>query len=237
MPRKSITKEFSRHSAQASLRRVLIIPFVLQIVAVIVLIGWLSLENGQQAVNNVAGQLRSSIIGRIEQRLEDYLFTPKLITQLSIQEIQQQHINIQEPEKLINSIQGQMRLFDTVNHIKFGFTDKNFISLERFDQSSFRVSISRVENDYGFSTYNLSPVNTNFLGQEQLIDTQSEFDLQKQPWYKGPIEAGKPVWSPIYTQFNTPRLAITYSVPIYDQQQNSSELPGLIYPCPRSGNF
>jgi len=237
MPRKSITKEFSQHSAQASLRRVLIIPFVLQIVAVIALIGWLSLENGQQAVNNVAGQLRSSIVGRIEQRLEDYLSTPQLIAQLSIQEIQNQNINIQEPEKLIDNMQEKMRLFDTVNHIKFGFTDKNFIGLERFDQESFRVSISEVENDYGFSTYNLSSVNPNFLAPEQLIDTQPKFDLQNQPWYKGAVEAGKPIWSPIYTQFNTPRLAITYSVPIYDRQQKLLGVTGVDLPLAQIGEF
>lgn len=215
MPRKSLTREFSKQSAQASLRRVLIIPFVLQIVAVITLIGWLSLENGQQAVSNVASQLRSSIIATIEQRLDGYLSIPQLITQINLQEIQNQHLNLQSPDKLIAHMRGQIKTFETVNYIQFGSVDRDFTSLERFDQKSLWLSISGAENNYQFSTYNLDAAGE----RGQLINSQSDFDLRKQLWYQGAVEAGKPIWSPIYTHFHTPRLAITYSAPIYETKE------------------
>ena len=154
--RKSLTKEFSQQSAQASLRRVLIIPFILQIVAVITLIGWLSLENGQQAVNTVASQLRSSIITSIEHRLEDYLSVPELITKINIQEIQNRHLDFQSSDKLIAHMRGQIKTFDTINYIQFGSVPSslkgNFTSLERFDAKSLWLSISGAENNYQFST-------------------------------------------------------------------------------------
>ena len=214
--RKSLTKEFSQQSAQASLRRVLIIPFILQIVAVITLIGWLSLENGQQAVNTVASQLRSSIITSIEHRLEDYLSVPELITKINIQEIQNRHLDFQSSDKLIAHMRGQIKTFDTINYIQFGSVPSslkgNFTSLERFDAKSLWLSISGAENNYQFSTYNLDAEGN----RGQLINSQTDFDLQTQPWYQGAVEAGKPIWSPIYTHFHTPRLAITYSAPIYE---------------------
>jgi hypothetical protein len=46
-----------------SLRTVLIIPFVLQTVAAVGLVGYLSYKNGQQAVENLAKQVMIALIG------------------------------------------------------------------------------------------------------------------------------------------------------------------------------
>lgn len=233
-PRKSLTKGFSQQSAQASLRRVLIIPFVLQIVAVITLIGWLSLENGQQAVNNVAKQLRSSIVTTIEQRLDGYLSLPELITQINLQEIQNQHLDLQSPDKLIAHMQGQLKTFETINYIQFGSEQSSpqgeFISLERSEQKSLWLSISGAENNYQFSTYNLDADGE----RGKLINSQADFELKKQLWYQGAVQAGKPIWSPIYTHFHIPRLAITYSAPIYETKGAKIRDRKLETPAPKA---
>ena len=51
------------------LRLLLVVPFIAQIFMAVGLIGWLSLQNGQRAVNNVAQQLRGEITARIDQEL------------------------------------------------------------------------------------------------------------------------------------------------------------------------
>ena len=56
-------------ASKAPLRLVLIIPFVFQIFAAVGLTGYLSLRNGQRAVNNVATQLRQETTARIQDRL------------------------------------------------------------------------------------------------------------------------------------------------------------------------
>jgi hypothetical protein len=63
------------------LRTVLIVPFVLQIVGAVGLVGYLSFRNGQKAVNNLATQLMSEVSLRVEQNLQVYLTTPHLINQ------------------------------------------------------------------------------------------------------------------------------------------------------------
>ncbi|MGH1397255.1 MAG: hypothetical protein ACRAVC_24940, partial [Trichormus sp.] len=65
------------------LRAVLIVPFVLQIFAAVGLTGFLSLRNGQKAVNDVATQLRSEVTARIDQNLKNYLSVPHQITQIN----------------------------------------------------------------------------------------------------------------------------------------------------------
>jgi len=53
----------------------LVIPFVLQVSAAVGLIGYLSVRNGQQAVNDLASQLRGEVSDRIHQHLDSYLNT------------------------------------------------------------------------------------------------------------------------------------------------------------------
>ena len=61
------------------LRTVLIVPFVLQIVGTVGLVGYLSYKNGQQAVNEVASQLLREISDRTADHISTYLKTPHLI--------------------------------------------------------------------------------------------------------------------------------------------------------------
>ncbi|QYO62189.1 hypothetical protein [Leptolyngbya sp. 7M] len=54
------------------LRVTLVVPFVLQILAVVGLVGYLSFRNGQRAVNDLATQLRSEVTARIEAELKTW---------------------------------------------------------------------------------------------------------------------------------------------------------------------
>ena len=63
------------------LRTVLIVPFVLQIVGAVGLVGYLSFRNGQKSVNNLASQLMNEVSSRVEQNLQIYLTTPHQINQ------------------------------------------------------------------------------------------------------------------------------------------------------------
>ena len=55
------------------LSRVLVVPFVLQIALAVGLTAYLSIRNGQKAVNAVANELRREVVHRVEQNLESYL--------------------------------------------------------------------------------------------------------------------------------------------------------------------
>ena len=71
------------NTRKRSLRSVLVVPFVIQIFAVVGLTGYFSLRNGQRAVNDVASQLRNEISERIQDELADYAERPHLINQIN----------------------------------------------------------------------------------------------------------------------------------------------------------
>ncbi|MGD1703543.1 hypothetical protein ACP6PM_27635 [Dapis sp. BLCC M229] len=55
------------------LKTVLIVPFVLQIVSAVGLVGYFSLTNGRQTVDTLANKLTNEISTRIEQHVLGYL--------------------------------------------------------------------------------------------------------------------------------------------------------------------
>ena len=65
LKKSAIGKRFSH----VPLRTILIVPFVLQIFAAVGLTGYLSLRNGQKAVNDLAGRLRNEVSLRVDQHL------------------------------------------------------------------------------------------------------------------------------------------------------------------------
>ena len=65
------------------LQIVLVVPFVLQIFAVVGLVGYLSFRNGQKAVNDLATELSRRITDRIDQHLQNYLSTPHLLQKVT----------------------------------------------------------------------------------------------------------------------------------------------------------
>jgi len=107
-------------SRKFPLRGVLVIPFVLQIFAAVGLVGWLSLRNGQKAVNEVAAELRSEISDRVKQYLETYLATPHLINRFNVDAVRIDQLDLQDLLGVERHLISQMSQFNSVSNIMFG---------------------------------------------------------------------------------------------------------------------
>lgn len=59
------------------LRLVLVLPFVLQTIGAVGLVGYLSFKNGQQAVNDLVDRLMDKSSNLVSERLDSYLDTLK----------------------------------------------------------------------------------------------------------------------------------------------------------------
>jgi two-component system sensor histidine kinase ChiS len=129
-------------SFKVPLRAVLVVPFVLQIFAVVGLTGWLSLRNGQQAVNEVTSQLRKEVSDHIQQKLQHYLEVPHLLNQINTNAIQLDQLNLQDTSSLSRHFWNQRRLFDLVffSGIYFGSTQGEFIGLGFQDNGTWQIS-------------------------------------------------------------------------------------------------
>src|SRR4028119_1413203 len=71
MPIYPLNRPVAKLFSKLPLRAVLIVPFVLQTVSVVGLLGFLSFKSGQEAVEDVAHQLIEQVGERISDRLTD----------------------------------------------------------------------------------------------------------------------------------------------------------------------
>ncbi|HAJ62602.1 MAG TPA: hybrid sensor histidine kinase/response regulator, partial [Cyanobacteria bacterium UBA8543] len=65
-------------------RTVIIVPFVLQIVGTVGLVGYLSYRQGHQEIYNIATQLQLEVKNRIDRHLDSYLAIPSQLNQTNI---------------------------------------------------------------------------------------------------------------------------------------------------------
>jgi len=81
---------------KVSLRTVLIVPFVLQTVFAVGLVGYLSFRNGQQAINDLAVRLEKETSKHIQQKLDSYLFVPHQINQINSKAIELELLDLND---------------------------------------------------------------------------------------------------------------------------------------------
>lgn len=113
------------------LRFVFIVPFVIQVALVAGLVGYLSFRNGQQAVNNVAHQLRSEITARIEEHLRAFLNTPHQVNQINANAIRQGLPDANDPQALERYFWEQIQVFDSLTSVYFGNTEGGLVDAGR----------------------------------------------------------------------------------------------------------
>ena len=95
MPLNALPLRISQRFQKVPLRLALVTPFLLQISAAVGLTGYLSFRNGEQAVNDVAQQLRVEIGDRIHQTLSHYLEAPRTINRVNVNAIRLNQLNLQ----------------------------------------------------------------------------------------------------------------------------------------------
>ena len=130
---KSLPHSVSKASGKVPLRVILVIPFILQILGAVGLVGWLSLRNGQQAINDVTTQLRREITARIQQHLHHYLATPLLVNQINADAIRLGQLDVKDLTALERHFFWQAKRFPSVGYIYFGSKQGEFIGVERLD--------------------------------------------------------------------------------------------------------
>ncbi|MFB2875349.1 ATP-binding protein [Floridanema aerugineum] len=196
------------------LRFILIVPFVLQIFTVVGLTGWLSLRNGQKAVENIVIQLQREIGDRIEQHLHNYLQKPYIVNQNVLDAINLGYLNPEKPRSMDRYFLQKIKLFAGVSVIQVGNEKGEFYGINNFNEEGLIISI--VDRATG---YNMNGYATDSQGKltQKLIGSIPNFDPRRRPWYLAVATQGKSIWSDIYAFRGRPQLAITLGTPIYNQ--------------------
>lgn len=155
MPVKFAQSKLSKISGNVPLRTVFIVPFILQIFTAVGLVGYLSYRNGQVAVSELARQLQSEIIARIQEKLKTYLEIPHRINQANVDIIRLTYLDINNLSAWKPYFLKQIQRYESVNSIVLGNEQRGFIGLERRKNPPLVEMVSGQFINFDLRTYHI----------------------------------------------------------------------------------
>jgi len=206
-----------------SLRNILIIPFIVQIISTVSLVGYLSFRSGKKAVEDLANRLIDETGDRIEQKLDFYLATANLVNQINRDLIRTENLDTTDPDRLGRHFWQQLQQFETVDYIYFANERGGIVSVGRDETYGFNFSITDNFVSGDFKRYALDRAGN----PQNLINTRPDFDARQRGWYKSAAPLQTPVWSEVYAGALEASLGISAAHSVYDDRPTLKGVLGI----------
>ncbi len=222
----------SQRDRQMSLKILLIVPFVTQVILAVGITGWLSVQNGREATQELAPQIGQEVTNTIEAHVRGYFDAPLEILQSHGAIARVGYLNFENLTSLDKLFWQQMRQAQSLYFFYAANPQGQFIGIERregalvlhrslLSSSPLQKLIYRLDN----AGNTLNQIEANI------------YDPRDRPWYKGAVKARQAVWSPIYLFVARPILGITASLPIYSESGNLRGVMAIDLTLSQIGDF
>lgn len=200
--------------SRLSLRTIVGVPFLFQMIGIVSLVGYVSFRNGQQAVHDLAFQLRNELTARIDQKLQSSIQIPHAINRLNANALTEGEIDF-VTDLRANQFLQQVKVASFINGVYCGEEKTgNFIGVSRTDnQASFELMIRNQTTNDRMHLYGLDVRADRMYFLREL----NTYDPRVRPWYRIAQASGQASWSPIYFDFTSQLLTLTASIPVYSQ--------------------
>src|SRR6476469_3083593 len=120
------------------LQIVLIIPFILQILGAVSLVGYLSFKNGQRAVNDLAEQLMARTSDVVDEHLKSYLAIPQTLNQINADAVRRGILDVRDRQIVGKYFWDQMQAYD-FTYIGIGLTTGEGVGAARYDGKTITI--------------------------------------------------------------------------------------------------
>ncbi|NJR65809.1 MAG: sensor histidine kinase [Leptolyngbyaceae cyanobacterium CRU_2_3] len=241
MPQPSFRQFLARIFRKVPLRAVLILPFVLQIILVVGLTGYLSYLNGQAAVRDLVGQLEQQVGDRVVQKLETYLKAPQLVTQINADAVRLGLLDLEDISTLEQHIQSQFWQFNDLQaniryaeqrkaqppacpslppskltYIALASQNGSYIDLGYNPEGNLENAVRDNQKDTQTRIWQVNPWGRRANFSKMIPN----YDPRTRPWYQRAAQTGTVVWVEPYLQLPYKDWIISVDRPIYDPQGN-----------------
>ncbi|MEI1373949.1 ATP-binding protein [Nostoc sp. UHCC 0926] len=203
------------------LSRILVVLFLLQILLAVGLTAYLSIGNGQKAVNEVASELLRQVANRVEQNLQTYLSTPRQILRGNQNVIDIGLLKMENLATWESYLIKQLEIFpDALAQPAAGIAltasneQQEHLAIQKLNDRQFLLRLADKSTGYDLYTYRIDR-----QGQRtQLPEVIKNYDARSRPDYQAAVSAKKFSFSRIFTPLTEPTLLISASQPIYNSQ-------------------
>lgn len=202
------------------LRLVLTVPFVVQTIGLATLVGYLSYQNGQKSVNDLAQSLQTEVQSRIRDRLNNYFAIPPQINQINSDAHELGQLNLSDFKTTGQYFWRQLQVFD-VSFVNYATLKGEYIGTGDFGDGTIRIEeipLNTQKTSFQYGTDSKG-------NRTQRLGTQS-YNPYEEAWFIDTLKAKKPIWSQIYNWDGYPEiLSISANHPVYDAR---STLIGIL---------
>jgi hypothetical protein len=213
-----LKNSIAKFPGKLSLRTVLIVPLVLQILGIAGLVGYLSFRNGQRAVNELAARLSQETADHVQSYVKNYLETPHLINKANAEAIQLGVLDVfdvKDPQFLERYFTRQLQVFKLVSYISVSNEKGGIIGAGRHNDGRLEVASTK---NFTNGTFALYAADSRGNRKSLLGETQN-YDTRTRPWYITLAQAKGPAWTEIHT-YTDNNVGITAGLPFYDADGN-----------------
>ncbi len=205
MPYPTINKKLS-------IRFLLSLSFIIQILAAVGLTGWFSFRHGHKVVQDMALKLGDKVMEGIDMHVHDYLNKPYLIHEINVAAIEAGSLDLQDFTALSRHFRSLIE-HNLGMIFAFGNQRGEVVSILSEANGDAYLAIKDASTAPYLETYRLDE-----KGSPLEMVNQEKFTLEERPWYKTPVNNNKPTWSPIFTSLALKDLHIGAAHPLYDEE-------------------
>ncbi|MEG5018785.1 MULTISPECIES: PAS domain S-box protein [unclassified Microcoleus] len=192
---------------------------MLQIVAAVGIVGYLSFRNGDKAVEELAEKLIAETGKRVEEKLISFLEPTQWVNQLNASAIERGELNLQleKPQPRGEKfLWQQMRSFKSIQWISFGAEKSGeYLGIWR-NPTDRSLQIVAANKSTNFQNIYYA-TDGNGTRTAKLKAEPGIYDARLRPWYKEAVAANKPIWTSIYRGFTPGTVFIAATQPIRDR--------------------
>lgn len=209
-----------------SLSTLLIAPFVLQVVGITSLVGYLSYRSGQEAVADLAHQLMAETSERVTQDLNSYLKTAHRLNQANVAVLQSGAISLDRLDQLQRYLFFQHQQFPEITTLLLGTPQGDFRTIHRIRPAEVEAHLTQLKpTDLPYEAGRASvqdPGQLNLYAIDQAgnitryLDKIENIDVRERPWYRQAVATGKPGWSEPFQIGASNLLSLNAYHPVYD---------------------
>ena len=214
----------SKILSNISLPWVIVVPFLVQVVGAVGLVGYLSDRSGQESVHKLAGRLKNEINIRVAEKTTTYLQSIDQVNKNNISALRRGTWNFDDFSSQERQAWEQMQLSSVspMTIIGFGTPSGGHRAVERLNGET--LVIRAVQNGGGsYMSFTTNPDGTPAQGTQ----TRIKFDARQRPWYQVAVKSQKAAWTNVYPHIYTGELLIALAEPVYELKD--SKLLGVIY--------
>ncbi len=229
----AVPKSLRQFATNIPLRWVLVVPFVLQTVGAVALVGYLSYRSGQQATENLANQLLEQTSDRVSDRLSSYLQASQRIVAANRLAVEQGTLNLNDQEQLRRHLWQQIVLDSSLPANGYWSEDGTALSYVRIASEAPRKLAEKISGQsIPLGTVFLNEIKpnqrryfwTDAQGKPGKLAYQLNDDFRTVAWYHDAKRLGKQGWTPVSVARVLPVLQIFAVTPVLD---TAGKLQGL----------